>query len=279
MKWAAVLLLLCGCDKVFGIDELGTPADAVADVDCASLPDEDGDCVADMVDNCPVTPNPDQQDSETPKDGVGDACDPHPTDPHDTILGFWSFLGDGAGDMVAWPNEDPQSTTWSYPGTGVLVHTDQGDTIGEVISKGDYISSELTVEAGFTFHAWTGDTTAVKMAVWVDSPFNVAGHHCFATPYNNTSASLDNVEIEDAGGNAMSSSVPQIVDGDRVTLRIRRSTSPPTLQCHGAVNDTQVDTSVIPISVPAGASDHHVAVQAPFTSAEVRYVVIYGRTL
>jgi hypothetical protein len=279
VRLAAALLLVCGCDKVFGIDQIGRPADAVADVDCASLPDEDGDCVADSVDNCPVTPNPDQADRETPPDGVGDACDPHPTDPHDTILGFWSFLGDGAADMTAWPNEDPASTTWSYPGTGVIVHSALGDSVGEVLTQADYISSELTAEAGFTFHAFNGDNTSVEMSVRVDSPFGVGGLACFATPYNNNSASLDNLYVEDAGGNATSSSLPEMHDGDLVTLRIQRVAAPPTLQCHAVVNDTQVDTGVIPISVPAGANDHHVALQSRFTSAEVRYVVIYGRTL
>ena len=40
----------------------------------AASPDADGDGVADSVDNCPDTPNPDQVDFDG--DGVGDACDP-----------------------------------------------------------------------------------------------------------------------------------------------------------------------------------------------------------
>jgi hypothetical protein len=43
------------------------------------LPDADGDGVADMFDNCPDLPNPDQVDSDG--DGLADACDPFPLDP------------------------------------------------------------------------------------------------------------------------------------------------------------------------------------------------------
>jgi len=40
----------------------------------ASGPDEDDDGIADVQDNCPTTPNKDQQDVDG--NGIGDACDP-----------------------------------------------------------------------------------------------------------------------------------------------------------------------------------------------------------
>src|SRR5205809_6791704 len=55
-------------------------------------PDSDGDGVPDSQDNCPLIPNPDQQDTDG--DGIGDVCDNCPTianpDQHDTD-------GDGIG--------------------------------------------------------------------------------------------------------------------------------------------------------------------------------------
>jgi len=42
----------------------------------ASGTDTDGDGVPDATDNCPAVPNPGQEDSDVPPDGVGDACEP-----------------------------------------------------------------------------------------------------------------------------------------------------------------------------------------------------------
>ncbi len=47
--------------------------------------DTDGDGIANAVDNCVLTANPDQADADG--DGLGDACDPFPTDASNNVVG------------------------------------------------------------------------------------------------------------------------------------------------------------------------------------------------
>jgi len=67
-----------------------------------SRADADGDGVADPLDNCPVTPNPGQENSDG--DAMGDACDPCPFDSFNDIDGD-SFCADVDNCPVT-PNAD-----------------------------------------------------------------------------------------------------------------------------------------------------------------------------
>lgn len=71
------------------------PIDAV--VDAASTTDEDGDGVADRLDNCPHVANAGQADTteQNGADGVGDACDPEPT-ARNRLLVFDGFTASSA---------------------------------------------------------------------------------------------------------------------------------------------------------------------------------------
>lgn len=60
-----LLLVVCGCNQVLGIDDVTAAQDP--------LRDSDGDGKPDIEDNCPLVANPDQLDSDG--DNRGDACD------------------------------------------------------------------------------------------------------------------------------------------------------------------------------------------------------------
>lgn len=76
--WLAIAML-AGCGRI-GFD---APADAA---NVALEHDEDGDGIADAVDNCPFLANADQANRDT--DPLGDACDREPTNPRQRLAYF-----------------------------------------------------------------------------------------------------------------------------------------------------------------------------------------------
>jgi hypothetical protein len=60
--------------------------------------DEDGDGVGDSTDNCPLTPNPDQEDTD--EDGAGDACDNCPVANPDQRDDDGNGIGDVCDQLV-----------------------------------------------------------------------------------------------------------------------------------------------------------------------------------
>ena len=105
MRWLAPLVLLAGCNWLFGLD--GT-----------SDRDRDGDRVPDTVDNCPDQYNPDQSDLN--HDGVGDRCDKQCIDTTGTDTD-----GDGIPDGCdACNNLDPDTNHNGVPDS--CEHLDAG---------------------------------------------------------------------------------------------------------------------------------------------------------
>lgn len=100
---AFVIAASAGCDRVLGLARVDVRSDATVDVrvdapvdvsvDAAGCVgnghDEDLDGIDDNCDDCPADPNPGQADGDG--DRVGDACDPSPGSPGDTILLFLPF--------------------------------------------------------------------------------------------------------------------------------------------------------------------------------------------
>jgi len=85
VHWRWALLLVAGCDGVFGLTHLreppdasgdGAPADAIDAPECMSqtLHDEDGDGLKDDCDACPTI---DSTHADADHDGLPDACDPN----------------------------------------------------------------------------------------------------------------------------------------------------------------------------------------------------------
>ena len=153
MKLAPLLLLVAGCDRLFGFDEVPAPEiDAPAGGCVMSIEhDDDGDCVPDTVDDCPGMPDPTQADRDG--DLVGDACDPDPlragntlvvfvpnTDPltlsNWNVSGAWSITRDaladadttnGGEDWAYWSEQDLNPVE-----VQTIVHI---DTLGDVENR------------------------------------------------------------------------------------------------------------------------------------------------
>jgi hypothetical protein len=129
--------------------DLDSDGDGVFDVadNCRAIAnprqlDEDGDSVGNECDNCPGTANQSQDDtSESTPDGVGDACDPHPTTA-DRIAMFWGF-------------DDPLDNTWNVStnvtASGGQIHLTGGT--GDENAYTGYVSAAGVVETRYVIDA------------------------------------------------------------------------------------------------------------------------------
>ena len=88
MKLWWFVLLLAGCDRLFGFDEVPAPEVDAPTGGCmvAGAHDDDKDCKADALDDCPGIPDPAQEDRDG--DQIGDACDPDPLQGGNTLVVF-----------------------------------------------------------------------------------------------------------------------------------------------------------------------------------------------
>ncbi len=119
VRGLVLYLGVAACDHVLQLDPIRTP-DARPDSKTAcpastTLPDEDGDGCPNVGDDCPGIADPAQADMDG--DGVGDACDPHPIDPFDSLFAAAYFDN---GPDPAWLLDNPGDWT---TGTGEITNS------------------------------------------------------------------------------------------------------------------------------------------------------------
>jgi hypothetical protein len=255
----AVVLAVAGCNRVLGLD-----ATKLADAAACPGPDEDGDCVADLVDNCPGLFNPDQTDTDG--DGVGDLCDPAPDLPT-TKKAFYTFSGNGTSDWQATPEWVPDDAA------GAVHHTDASDaSLFTQLTSDD--SPDLTVEATFLYHAHSSSVPN-RMGVWVDTPFGVeAGQTCWIDAQNQLAEARESVGTGTELTTA--TAVKPLADGDRYTVQLRRvrSATNPMLYC-------TIFLDANPQPLPPDAGQLHwltggfTAISSDGTNADLLDVVLY----
>lgn len=262
---AATLIALSGCDILFQLDD-------VKSIDAAACgkPDEDGDCIADAVDNCPGIKNPSQA-NDGDADTVGDICDSQPTVSAEMRAEFWPF-DDPAQDAAAWPivNGD-----WTFE-PGYAEHMDTSQLYAGVISAAPQPDGELTVEAGFTFASWSTSAASARLGVWVDMPEGGGdGQMCVFNLYS--AGAGDSIHLQERvnqSGLARREEIPALQAGDELVISLRRQRVPELLQCHVLVNGVRYDAPDIAATV-AWPQAGHVAVTAGSANAKLRYVVTY----
>jgi len=140
-----VVAALASCDGVLGLHTTrAADAQQMDAPDAFVVPndDEDGDGFSNEIDNCPGIFNQSQADRD--RDGVGDACDPHPDTPGDFIVATEYF------NVPTYSWTPDSGTNWALDEMGALVTTATGgvDATNTALSWSMSATSP-TIEVGF----------------------------------------------------------------------------------------------------------------------------------
>jgi hypothetical protein len=232
--------------------------------------DEDADGVGDVCDNCPHVANATQARTgeATTVNGAGDACDPRPGIPGDTIQKFYSF-------HVAPPGTTTLGT-WTVEGdTYKLTPMSNGDVSYVVVGDA---RDKITVEVAGTLDSTTANLDALAVSV---GEANGKYHECGyfnCSQCNNGGQEYDNALVDywdgtdylDVVGNynvqtRLSGAFTIRVSADSTTSRIDCTTT----DSRGTVTRTAGQANRL---VPG-----MVGVYAESAVIRLRYLVVFGR--
>lgn len=225
MKRALPVLVLFagGCDLLFTVPF--TPDAFECGKLAPDLDDADADCVADALDNCPGYSNFDQTDGEG--DGVGDACDPDPAAPGDTLVEFEDF-DDPVAAALAWQE---------YGTTGRFVY-EVGGVVHPVEEGGSYLqratpipdTPEVLVEIAFRFDAWGDRVNYPRVRLYVDEgSVPTQGLYCALDATMNDLTTREQLVLGDPVGGATVSTIARLEGTHAIRMRIHRR--PDLLAC------------------------------------------------
>ncbi len=262
---------------MFKLKPLGAPPDAAeVDVVACGSPDEDGDCVADDVDNCPGIANASQLlTGETGiVRGAGDACDPDRTQAGNVIKTFWGF-NDPTVDDPQWDNQFGGG--WVFT-TGQVGNSALGNFgfLQRTVSDDDV---DLTIEARFVFHSYDTSASDTRMGVWVDKPAaDVGGQTCWVTPDATGFIRIYAQESTETpgGGAAVSVDIPMLEPETTIVLQMRRDRTAGEVHCSAILGGTRVDLPVLSAS-GSWLTMGRVALQARGVVTDATHVTLYTR--
>lgn len=250
-----VLVVVAGCDRVFGLAAHASGGDATATDGVTHIcpqavgHDEDGDGIDDACDDCPTVIDPSQEDTgdaaaRTMGDGVGDACDPAPALGGDAIVLFQPFL----------------DVTGFRTGGSVSFGVDMVSVGGEfsfIASNANFVLTQLAADISFV-NPQISDQTVQLSA-------NSGGFRCVVstTPCGTEAGCLTAQGITSASVSCPASELTSV----RMTAE------------GGAIVCTAAAGSACTIGVPATFQEGQVAVYTVSANAfvNVKNMIAYGR--